>query len=82
MSEMMMAAGDANDRPTRFLQFDQDCPAIQVSMYTHKRTQNQSSAPPNEAKRKRRVFFFVNKKEAKKTLLIWVRAGENARAPD
>ncbi|MDD2859831.1 MAG: hypothetical protein PHI71_02030 [Acidiphilium sp.] len=25
-------------------------------------------------------FFFVNKKEAKKTLLIWVRAGETARA--
>jgi hypothetical protein len=24
----------------------------------------------------------VNKKEAKKTLVIWVRAGENARAPD
>ncbi|MBW4035580.1 MAG: hypothetical protein HIU90_08935 [Proteobacteria bacterium] len=29
-----------------------------------------------------RVFFFVNKKEAKKTLLIWARAGENARAPE
>jgi len=27
----------------------------------------------------RKVFFFVNKKEAKKTLLIWARAGENAR---
>ncbi|MDX5930133.1 hypothetical protein SIL87_05050 [Acidiphilium acidophilum] len=25
-------------------------------------------------------FFFVNKKEAKKTLLIWVRGGETARA--
>jgi len=24
----------------------------------------------------------VNKKEAKKTLVIWVRAGESARAPD
>jgi hypothetical protein len=29
-----------------------------------------------------RVFFFVNKKEAKKTLLVWVCARENARAPD
>jgi hypothetical protein len=28
----------------------------------------------------RKVFFFVNKKEAKKTSLIWARAGENARA--
>jgi hypothetical protein len=24
----------------------------------------------------------VNKKEAKKTLIIWARTGENARAPD
>jgi len=31
---------------------------------------------------KKRVFFFVNKKEAKKTLLIWARAGEDARAPE
>jgi hypothetical protein len=31
---------------------------------------------------KGRIFFFVNKKEAKKTLLIWARAGENARAPE
>jgi hypothetical protein len=29
-----------------------------------------------------KVFFFVNKKEAKKTLLIWARAGETARAPE
>ncbi|WP_139333942.1 MULTISPECIES: hypothetical protein [Acidiphilium] len=29
-----------------------------------------------------RIFFFVNKKEAKKTLLIWARARENARAPE
>jgi hypothetical protein len=27
-----------------------------------------------------RVFFFVNKKEAKKTLIIWGCAGESARA--
>ncbi|WP_217696432.1 hypothetical protein, partial [Acidiphilium rubrum] len=32
-------------------------------------------------KRQGKSFFFVNKKEAKKTLLIWVRAFENARAP-
>jgi hypothetical protein len=31
--------------------------------------------------REGKVFFFVNKKEAKKTLLIWVRAGFSARAP-
>jgi hypothetical protein len=30
----------------------------------------------------RKVFFFVNKKEAKKTLLIWACARENARAPE
>jgi hypothetical protein len=30
----------------------------------------------------RELFFFVNKKEAKKTLLIWARTGSNARAPD
>jgi hypothetical protein len=30
--------------------------------------------------KKGRFFFFLNKKEAKKTSIIWVRAGENARA--
>jgi hypothetical protein len=29
-----------------------------------------------------RAFFFVNKKEAKKTLIIWALAGENARSPN
>jgi len=32
--------------------------------------------------RKGRVFFFVNKKEAKKTLVVWGCAGETARASD
>jgi hypothetical protein len=31
--------------------------------------------------RGRRVFFFVNKKEAKKTSVIWVRAGFDADDP-
>ncbi|WP_286838520.1 hypothetical protein [Acidiphilium sp. 34-64-41] len=33
-------------------------------------------------KRQGKSFFFVNKKEAKKTLVIWARAGSNARAPE
>ncbi|MCW8308456.1 hypothetical protein AruPA_15560 [Acidiphilium sp. PA] len=31
---------------------------------------------------RRQVFFFVNKKEAKKTSLIYARAGKTARAPE
>ncbi|MCW8305403.1 hypothetical protein AruPA_00005, partial [Acidiphilium sp. PA] len=33
-------------------------------------------------KKQGKPFFFVNKKEAKKTLLIWVCGCENARDPD
>ncbi|MCW8308182.1 hypothetical protein AruPA_14170 [Acidiphilium sp. PA] len=34
----------------------------------------------SEPNRQGKVFFFVNKKEAKKTLLIWARTRETARA--